>query len=184
MIHTRFEKCVRYDAGFTLVELAIALAVGSILLALALPMFAESRANGQIRAAAAQLQQDLQWARAEAIKRNQRVGVEIATAANASGWTVFVDRNNSSTLDAGDLTLRQFGNAEFRARFGSNTALATNGAPNPPVFAPFGNLANVGNGTYGFTTTPTTQRWLLVVGTGGRIVTCIAQSPSSWACRL
>lgn len=56
MIHTRFEKCVRYDAGFTLVELAIALAVGSILLALALPMFAESRANGQIRAAAAQLQ--------------------------------------------------------------------------------------------------------------------------------
>ena len=170
--------------GFTLVEMAITLAVGGILLALALPSFTESRANGKIRAAAAQMQQDLQWARAEAIKRNGRVGVQITSSANGGpAWTVFADNDNSSTLNTGDTTLRQTSLANFVTNFGNSVTLEANGTPNSPVYASLGNLANVGNGTYRFGNPNTSKRWLLVVGAGGRIVTCL-QSATAWRCYL
>ena len=71
-------------AGFTLIELMIALVILAILLYVALPNFAVWMQNSQIRTAGEAILNGMQLARAEAIRRN--VNVELRMDAS-SGWT-------------------------------------------------------------------------------------------------
>jgi len=66
---------VRRQQGFTLIELAVALTVLLILLAVGLPDFSTTNDKRRLQGAAEALQQDLRFARTEAIKRNQSVTV-------------------------------------------------------------------------------------------------------------
>ena len=59
--------------GFTLVELLITVAIAGILLSLAFPSFQAWMQNAKIRATAEGLQNGLQLARTEAVRRNTRV---------------------------------------------------------------------------------------------------------------
>lgn len=59
--------------GFTLVELMIAVAIVGILLAAAFPSFKAWMQNAKIRATAEGIQNGLQLARTEAVRRNTRV---------------------------------------------------------------------------------------------------------------
>jgi type IV fimbrial biogenesis protein FimT len=63
------------QAGFTLVELMITIAVLAILIALATPSFTSVINSNRLAAQANNLTADLQLARSEAVRRNRRVSV-------------------------------------------------------------------------------------------------------------
>lgn len=63
--------------GMTLIELMIGLVIVSILLLLGMPSMALWMKNSRIRTAAETLQNSMQYARAEAVRRNQVVRVQL-----------------------------------------------------------------------------------------------------------
>lgn len=88
------------NAGFTLLELLITVAVLSILVALAAPSFREMMDRNAARAAANDLLSSVLVARSEAIKREQRVS--LAKNGDWSSWQVFTDPDADGTFDAGE----------------------------------------------------------------------------------
>ena len=91
--------------GFSLIELMVALAVLGLLLALAMPMFGTMIQNSRIRTSAEAIQNGLQLARAEAVRRNQQVrfqmtsSVDAACALSASGSNWVVSINGTASGD-------------------------------------------------------------------------------------
>jgi type IV fimbrial biogenesis protein FimT len=71
--------------GFSLVEVIVVLAVFALLMSFGMPMYSQFMANSQIRASAETTAQAIQLARAEAMRRNTRVEVELGTG---TGWTI------------------------------------------------------------------------------------------------
>jgi type IV fimbrial biogenesis protein FimT len=74
-----------YSRGFTLIELMITVALLGVLAVLGMPSYQEWMQNTRIRTTAESIQNGLQLARAEAVKRNARV---VFTLAIDSSWTV------------------------------------------------------------------------------------------------
>jgi type IV fimbrial biogenesis protein FimT len=75
----------RRQAGLTLIEIVIAVAVLAILIALAVPSYRAWIQNSQIRTAAESILNGLQTARAEAVKRNVRTELEIGAGTD---WSI------------------------------------------------------------------------------------------------
>ena len=113
---TRGEKM--NGRGFTLVELLVVLAVGAILLAIAIPSYAFLVNSSRLAAVTNDLVTALHLARSEAIKRRMRVTVCKTSNAMADtpvcdttaswqqGWLVFVDGGTKGVIDSGDALLR------------------------------------------------------------------------------
>jgi type IV fimbrial biogenesis protein FimT len=80
-------KALRHakSAGFTLVEVMIALMVMILLIGLGMPSFLQMLRNMEIRSAAEGVANGLQRARAEAVARNTRVEFVLGTG---TAWTV------------------------------------------------------------------------------------------------
>ena len=95
-------------AGFTLLELMIAVTVASVLMALAIPSFKYVTASNRVSSEVNAMLGDFQFARAEAIKEGQTVtmcssnnGTTCAgTNTWSFGWIVFNDPNNNQLVDA------------------------------------------------------------------------------------
>lgn len=86
-------------AGFTLIELVIAMAIVAILIVAGLPGITEWIQNAQIRAAAEGILNGLQTARSEAIRRNTVVTFTLDAPGDkgGTGWTI-VELNSGDVI--------------------------------------------------------------------------------------
>src|SRR5690349_17625503 len=100
---------MRSNAGFTLAELMLALAVAGILTALAVPNMRVFIQNNRLSGASNDLLRSFQVARSEAIKRQRDVVVCASDDPAAetpecsygafNGWVVFEDKNSNWQVD-------------------------------------------------------------------------------------
>jgi len=97
------------SAGFSLIEVMVALAVFALVATLAVPNIRNFVQNNQMSASANNLMGSLALARSEAIKRNTQVSVCASSSQTGctgvdwnSGWIVFVDGEDPGVVDGTD----------------------------------------------------------------------------------
>jgi type IV fimbrial biogenesis protein FimT len=145
-------------AGFTLIELAVTLVVFALLLALIAPSAVAWIASMQIRATAESIQNGLQKARMEAVRRNQPVRFSLvattdpavmdnscALSASSASWVVSVNdpsgKCGSALSDTADPMLVETYAAGVHARRIAVSAAAADGAAADSVtFDGFGRI--------------------------------------------
>lgn len=132
----------RIQAGFTLIEGLIVIAIFGLLTTIALPALGEFARSQRIRAASFDLIGDLLLARSEAIKRANDVTIAGGAAGWTDGWTVVVDGGT----DAGMLV---------RKRQALGTGVDVSGAPLELTFDRNGRLAGAGVVRFGLVDAPT-----------------------------
>jgi len=81
--------------GFSLVELIVGMAILGVLLAIAMPAFSNWLRNAKVRTAAESVQNGLQLARAEAVRRNTTVGFRLVDSADESCALIAEDLSTS-----------------------------------------------------------------------------------------
>ena len=117
--------------GFTLIELMTTLAILAIVVAFGVPSFSYTIKNNRQSSQLNTLISAINYARTEAVKRdNQSIticGSSDQASCNTSqwekGWIIFVDANNNGSVDSGESILRINGQLS-----GGNT-LRTSGFP-------------------------------------------------------
>ena len=133
--------------GVTLIELSIGLAIVAILLALGMPGFLDWIQNSQIRTAAESVQNGLQLARAEAVRRN--TGVQFAVT--GADWTVGCIPPGTVDCPA-SIQTRSGTEGSANAIVTSSEVLPSGAAAGTPVFAGtvvFNGLGRVNGGSIG-----------------------------------
>lgn len=123
------------QAGLTLIEMAVGLVIIAILMALAAPSFRDWIQNIQIRSAAESIQNGLQLARAEAVRRNASIRFNMNAASGAADWEICATPN--TPCPQVDIIQSKSGlEGSSIARAGISTNLAT----------PFGTALTAGAG--------------------------------------
>ncbi len=93
--------------GVTLVELLVTLVILSILVGVAMPNFFKMIGNNRAESQASQLLRSFNYARGEAIRRNNEVHITSINGLSwSSGWRIWVDNNANNVFDAGDVELQ------------------------------------------------------------------------------
>ena len=87
--------------GFTLIEMMITLAVFALLIMIGLPGMTTWLQNTQIRTSAETMQMGLQFARAEALRRNVRVRFQLVDS--LAGGCALADKGTSWVVNLGDI---------------------------------------------------------------------------------
>lgn len=134
----------RHAPGFTLVELIVTLAVGGILLAIAIPNYQSFVSNSRISAQSNDFLSAFQLARSEAVKRGGAVSVcksadsatclPIGSGTWAQGWIVFTDFTGvAGTLDGTDALIQA-----REALTGGSTLVGSANAANFITYLPNG----------------------------------------------
>lgn len=135
--------------GFTLVELAIGMALLAIILGVGLPSFSLWIQNTQIRTAAESVLNGLQLARAEAVSRNANVRFQLTDTQGSIAWTVGcvtpVGDTNGDGMDDCPAIIQSRANNEgsANARTGISTAANAAASVNTPLTSGAGLPAGV-----------------------------------------
>jgi len=101
-------KSPKINAGFTIIELLVAVAVVGILVAAAVPSLRAFIQNNRATAEANKVHTSLMLARSEALKRGVNVFVTANSGGSSSnefgvGWTVWWDANSNSAIDTAEI---------------------------------------------------------------------------------
>lgn len=96
-------------AGFSLIELMIAVFVMAVAIGISVPMFTNVVNGSRLTSNANELVAAMQSARAEAIRQNRRTslcgsddGLNCSNTTPWRGWVVFADANGNGLVDAGE----------------------------------------------------------------------------------
>lgn len=125
---------VRSVRGFTVIELMITLTLLGILLALALPGFNGFIRDSQIRTAASAIENGLQLARAEAVRRNDEVQFNLlgtlngAAVAGGTDWSVVASDPATPAVFDQPVQTRRESSASTSARVGVATSVSATAA--------------------------------------------------------
>lgn len=136
---------MRANAGFTLMELMVTLAVAGVLATIAVPNMRTFIQNNRLSGASNDLLRSYEIARSEAIKRQQTVVVCASTDptsdtpacsyGNFNGWIVFQDTNSNWQWDAGEAVIERHGlldsNLQVRKDNDGIGSYASSGFANP-----------------------------------------------------
>lgn len=179
------------QGGVTLVELMVGIAIISIMLAVSAPSFSLWIQNSQNRLAAESIQNGIQLARSEAVKRNTVVRFTLTDTTGLVAWTVgcvVVTADCPATIQA-----REAAEGSINARVGVSTDAIPSPAPanqfNTVLAAgtglsagvSFDGTARVPSANIGTDITrvdvtnaaqPSARRLVIVVGTGGQVRMC------------
>lgn len=191
----RGEVGARRAAGFTLVEVMVAIAVVAVATAVALPDFDQWVTNSHIRSAAAYCQESLQWARGYALKTDEAVAVSVTSAGGECGWTMdfYNPQTQATTPIQGAPLMTTY---EFRKRFagiacaiGPNSlmpiimmpngmVMTSSGAGSTATLTPADNLLvfTAKSDPQGFST------WLVRYYGAGELRSCASASPGNLSC--
>lgn len=169
-------------AGFTLIELMVAISIFGLLLALAAPSYSQWIANTRVRTTAEAIQNGLMLAKAEAVRRNTKVqfvltaGDPIAANANtitaSTAGKAWMVRTYQS---GGTYTSADFIQGRSSAEGSTNTTVTAD--QSTFVFTGVGGLSPIPAGTVNISITASTgtSRTLKVtVAPGGAIRMCDA----------
>ena len=161
--------------GFTLIEALVAMALLGILLAIAAPAMTELRGRYQLQGQAQGLLDSMVMARAEALRRQQRVSLCAQAVMGQcdnqgrwqQGWLVFVDSNSNGLREPQELLL------EARAAVPSPMRVGvTNTVKTYLSFSSEGRTATTQGafmaGTWRFCLPTVNQGWQVVVNALGR----------------
>jgi Tfp pilus assembly protein FimT len=133
----------KQNLGVTLSELVVAVSVLAIAVSLAAPSFSDTMRNQRLSSRSFALQEDLAYARAEAVKLQGNVALAAKPGGLTNGWVVFEDTDADEVLDRSERTLREQGEMT-----GGYTMAAATGAGNPKAGVGFDRRgALVGRGT-------------------------------------
>jgi type IV fimbrial biogenesis protein FimT len=142
-------------AGFTLLEMMIAVAVMAILTTLAAPSLRDFIMNTRLTGQANELMTDLMLARSEATKRHVPISVcakrdvkddkgvktgEVCTNDWATGWMVVIDADTNGLPDTDTRALKSADGLT-----GANTLQKIAGTPGAITFTPLGIAVNGGS---------------------------------------
>jgi len=172
--------------GVSLIELMIGIAIVSLLMVMGAPSFGLWMQNTQTRTAAESIQNGLQIARSEAVRRNANVRFNLTDATGAVAWTV--DCVNVTADCPVGIQTRSGGEGGSNARAGISVDAATpvigtaiaagTGLPAGVTFDGIGRVptANVGTDIARVDVTNATnaevRRMVIIIGSGGQTRMC------------
>lgn len=127
------------EAGFSILELMVAIGILAILAAVGLPGFIQWRADAQLSYAAQDIYSSFQKAKVEAARRNNYCTIII----NADNFTIFVDSNQNFSLDGGEtvissIDLPDYAGVSLDASQGGGDGLTFASPTNGIAFSPNG----------------------------------------------
>lgn len=162
------------SAGFTLIELMIAVTLLAILLSVGLPSFQQMMRNYEVRVAAESVANGLQRARAEAVAKNARV--QFVLGAGTSWYVDFVATPNpaarldskASTDGSTNATLTVLPVGATTITYNQLGQMVT---PNPDGSAPLTQVSLAATGG--------NQNLRVIIGAGGNARVCDPSLPSS-----
>lgn len=102
------------QSGFTLLELLVVVGIGSLLLMVAAPGMQNLTSSISVDSQLKRVSRDLMFARNQAVNLGATVRVctldssNVCNGADNTGYTIFVDADSDSTLDAGETTLATY----------------------------------------------------------------------------
>jgi type IV fimbrial biogenesis protein FimT len=171
------------QAGFTLIEALVVVALIAIILAVAAPSFTESIARKRVEGLASELGTDLQYARSEAVARNAAVrltlgtscyAIHLAGAAVASNCAVTPAASQIKLfqLDAGLPVTLAGANSLAYIEFDPVRGTANWNAQNTTCGLESDNITDVVCGAINVESTTTTAKLRVMTAFNGRVRTC------------
>ncbi len=113
------------SSGFTLVELMVTVTIMATVMMIGVPQFSQLIANQRVRVAVSDIQEDLLFARSDAINNQRRIVVESVNGTDWNGgWRVCVASTTTSYDCAGSTEIMRVSQA-LNARLKSCTSQAS-----------------------------------------------------------